>query len=457
MNSAEIVSKLVDRGVLVTESMLEEIKAGIIPAEMEDEAPPVKIINNYTEKGKKRTLQDFFKYFTKRFHALEGMLRSRSELSYVNTINRLKDKPEGENVTIIGFVMSKAETRNKNIMLTLEDMTGIIKVVITQHNSKLFDQAKDIVEDEAIGISGKLGDGIIFCKEIIHPDIPFTELKKSPKEEYIAIIGDPHYGSKVFLDDEFDRMIGWLNGEVGNEEQRAIASKVRYVILPGDLIEGVGVYPGQEEDLKIIDARDQYKGFVTLLQKIPKRMRIIICPGNHDVGRLAEPQPILPKEFVPDLYEMSNVTLLSNPCSFVIGQTEEFPGFNILMYHGFSLIYYADNVPSIRAAGGQKRVELIMKFMLERRHLAPTHKSNQYIPETSRDPMVISRVPDIFITGHIHRTAASMYKNVTLVNSSCWTDITEDQEKRGLEPQPGRLPLINLQTREVKVINFYTR
>jgi len=27
-------------------------------------------------------------------------------------------------------------------------------------------------------------------------------------------------------------------------------------------------------------------------------------------------------------------------------------------------------------------------------------------------------------------------------------------EKRGLQPQPARVPLINLKTREVKIINF---
>ena len=27
-------------------------------------------------------------------------------------------------------------------------------------------------------------------------------------------------------------------------------------------------------------------------------------------------------------------------------------------------------------------------------------------------------------------------------------------EKRGLEPQPARLPIINLKTREIKLINF---
>jgi DNA polymerase II small subunit len=93
---------------------------------------------------------------------------------------------------------------------------------------------------------------------------------------------------------------------------------------------------------------------------------------------------------------------------------------------------------------------------LQRRHLAPTHASVTYIPG-KRDPLVIRRVPDFFITGHVHRVTVSNYRNITLINSSCWSEISEDQIKRGLEPQPARLPVVNLKTREVKIMNFYKK
>ena len=118
------------------------------------------------------------------------------------------------------------------------------------------------------------------------------------------------------------------------------------------------------------------------------------------------------------------------------------------------MIYYANNVESIRAKGGQKRPDLIMKFLLQRRHLAPSHTSNLYIPDTKEDPLIIKDIPDFFITGHIHRLSVSQYKNITLLNCSCWSDESEEQEKRGLEAQPGKLPIVNLKTREVKIINF---
>ena len=124
------------------------------------------------------------------------------------------------------------------------------------------------------------------------------------------------------------------------------------------------------------------------------------------------------------------------------------------MYHGGSLIYYCENIPSIRKAGGQRSVNLAMKYLLQRRHLAPTHKSNLYIPDPEKDFLFIDTIPDFFITGHVHRANIDSYRNITMINSSCWTGKTEDMEKRGLEPQSARLPIINLKTREIKLINF---
>ena len=69
--------------------------------------------------------------------------------------------------------------------------------------------------------------------------------------------------------------------------------------------------------------------------------------------------------------------------------------------------------------------------------------------------MVIDRVPDFFITGHVHRISYANYRGVTMMNVGCWTEVSEEQEKRGLEPQPAKLPIVNLRTRELRIMNFY--
>ncbi len=137
-----------------------------------------------------------------------------------------------------------------------------------------------------------------------------------------------------------------------------------------------------------------------------------------------------------------------------IGAKEGFPGFDVMLYHGMSLIYYAMNVPSIRAAGGMKRTDLILKYLMQRRHLSPSYGASQFVPCIDKDPLIIQKVPDFLVTGHIHRLSVSNYRNVTLINAGCWNGATEDQEKRGIEPQPAKLPIINLKTRQVHLMNF---
>ena len=154
-------------------------------------------------------------------------------------------------------------------------------------------------------------------------------------------------------------------------------------------------------------------------------------------------------------WKLPNVTMVSNPAMVNIHSSEKFPGFEVLLYHGFSFIYYADQVESIRSQGGQERVDLIMEFLLKRRHLAPTHKSTLYLPDAKKDSLVIENIPDFFLSGHIHRVAASNYRNVTMLNCSCWLKTTEFQEKLGLKPQPGRALLVNLQSRKVKIMKFF--
>ena len=418
----------------------------------------VKIVYSYNKSPKKRVVTDFFKYFNLRFKALEKIIRMRPEMEGLVSINKLKLKEERENVSIIGMIKEKSLTKNKNIILVLEDLTGQTSVLIHKNNNEAYTVGKDLVLDEVIGVIGSAGKNIVFSNKVIFPDVPMNkEFKKAPIESYAVFLGDFHFGSKVFLQKEFDKFLAWINGTVGSEEQKEIANKVKYIFFAGDLVEGVGVYPGQEEDLEIKDIKEQYAILSKSLSKIGSDKKLIICPGNHDAGRIAEPQPPLYNDFAEALWQLPNAAIVSNPAMINIGSTEDFSGLDVLLYHGYSLIYYANNVESIRNAGGQKRVDLIMKFLLQKRHLAPTHESNMYIPDAEEDPLVIDKIPDIFVTGHIHRASASEYRNITLLNTSCWSDITEDQEKRGLEPQPGRIFVMNLQTRKVKLINFYGR
>jgi DNA polymerase II small subunit len=421
----------------------------------------VKILSQYQDKPKKRTPQDFVNYFNARYKAIERMLHSRSELQNMTSIGRLTNKKDRETVSIIGLVADKQTTKNENIILVLEDLSGRIKVIVKKDKQEVYEAARDIVPDEVIGVTGGIsgftGDTVVFANSIVVPDIPLTgELKKSPDETYMAILSCVHVGSKLFLKDSFDRFIRWVRGETGSDEQKAIAAKLGYIIIVGDLVDGIGIYPSQEKELEILDITEQYNEAARLLSQIPKHIPIIITPGNHDAGRISEPQPQLTKTYAKALYELPNAILVGNPCMVNIHGSETFPGFDLLLYHGYGFDDYGEMVQSIKNSGKSisDRAALIMKFLLQRRHLAPTHTSTLYIPDPEKDPLVLEKVPDFFIAGHIHKSSSASYRGVGIICASCFQSKTPFQEKMGHEPDPGRVPVVNLQTRAVKVIRF---
>ncbi len=420
----------------------------------------VEIIKSYDKEPRKRTFQDFVSVFNNRFKKLSELLKKRQELETVTSISRLHTKNQNDRTAIIGMISDKQITKNNNILLTMEDTTGTCTAIIrkTDEEKELFETAENLVLDEVIGITGVFLNKAIFVDTIIFPDIPLNkELKKQKEEEYAVMLGDTHFGSNHFMTEDFKKFIKWINQNLGSKTQKEIASKVKYVFLTGDIVEGVGIYPSQEEDLDIKDITQQYEEAARWLKQIPQEIEIIAQSGNHDAGRLSEPQEAPFKDMAKALWDMQNMTLISNPGYVNIGKTDTFPGFDVLMYHGGSLIYYADNMPRIRASGGQKRADEIMKTLLQKRHLAPTHKSTLYLPDPDEDFLLIDIIPDFFVTGHIHRSSVSNYRNITIINASCWTETTEDQIKRGLEPLPARIPIVNLKTREVKLINFLTK
>src|SRR3989338_4210393 len=415
----------------------------------------VTVVISYKNVPRKYVVNDFSNFFTSRYRFLEGLLRNRVEIQNTLTINRVLNKKEKEAVSIIGMVEEIAETKTGNLILTVEDLTGRIKILFSKNRKELHLSAKDLVLDEVIGISGTCSDKIIFAEKVVWPDVPSNhELKKGDKEEYVIFLSDIHVGSSLFLKKEFDKFLRWINGNTGNDAQKDIAQKIKYIIIAGDLVDGVGVYPSQEEELEIKDIAGQYAEFCRLIQQIPADKQIIICPGNHDVVHLAEPQPSFYQEFSPGLFSLPNATLVTNPSLVNIGKTETFPGFDILLYHGYSFDYYVANVESIRTGGGYHRADLIMKFLLKRRHLAPSFTSTPYYPSNAEDPLLIRKVPDFLITGHIHYCCVANYRGITMISGSCWQGKTTFQEKLGHQPEPARIPLVNLKTREVKVLRF---
>ena len=193
------------------------------------------------------------------------------------------------------------QTKNENIELVLEDLTGEIKVIVNKSKTHLFELAKNLSFDEVIGAVGVNSTRVVFANNIILPDVPQKEIKKAQDETYALFLSDTHIGSKNFLKEKFERFLKWINGESGNEQQQEIAKKTKYLFIVGDLVDGVGIYPSQENDLNITDVEKQYEECARLFSQIPKHIKIIISGGNHDALRLAEPQPAFCNYFIKSL------------------------------------------------------------------------------------------------------------------------------------------------------------
>ncbi|MFT7616206.1 MAG: DNA polymerase II small subunit [Candidatus Woesearchaeota archaeon] len=477
----DIIQQLYKERILVTSDILALIKEGktydeivsqvkaspdyvapiIQPEPIQSTRGPsaVKVIETYKEAHREIKIHDFTSHFAVRLQKLTAILRQRSELENITSIARVKQKTDQEKVSIIGFVSDIAETKNGHMMLTIEDKSGEMRcLAIKRDDNEAFEEAKNLSYDEVIGITGTNTEGddkIIFIDQILHPDVPnIIEFKKSPAEGRAAFISDLHFGAKVFLQKEWDDFILFINGKSPDPALNKVANEIQYLFIVGDMIEGAGIYPNQDQDVTHIDVREQYKIAAKEIAKIPSDIHIIICPGNHDTMRLSEPQPPLYKEYAPDLLALPNVINVSSPSVVNIHSLDNFPGFNVLMYHGYSFFYYMNNIEYIRKAGGIERVDLVMEYLLKRRHLSPAHTSNLYIPDPDRDELIIKDIPDFFVSGHLHKFVAKNFKSTTLLNCSCFVGVTDYQKKQGMVPDVAKVAVVNLRTRDVQVVDF---
>src|SRR5439155_26211037 len=104
-----------------------------------------------------------------------------------------------------------------------------------------------------------------------------------------------------------------------------IAASIRYLVVSGDVVDGIGVYPRQDEELIIDDIYGQYEALTRMIADLPDRVTVIMLPGNHDPVRPAEPQPALPSS-IQNLFD-SNVVFAGNPSLSAL------EGVRVLAYH----------------------------------------------------------------------------------------------------------------------------
>ena len=212
----------------------------------------------------------------------------------------------------------------------------------------------------------------------------------------------------------------------------------------GDIIDGIGIFPNQDKELLLLDVDEQMAKATELLDKIPKHIKVFIIPGNHDPGRRALPQPAIPEKHNMHLWNRENFFMLGNPSML------ELNGVKILMFHGQSLDDVVGSTPGLSYAQPAKA----MRVLLKTRHLSPIYGKRTPIAPELEDMMVISEVPDIYHSGHIHVVDLDMYKGTLIVNSGAWQSQTPLQASVGISPTPGIAIIVNLATMKVFTKDF---
>jgi DNA polymerase II small subunit len=464
MDGMDIVKALASKGFMVEPDALEAIKgsdqgtldrllSSIDPSTLtisrEDvmrlkARKPLKVLSDITNNSTCiGDYDEFVGYFRDRYGRLGDMIRHRISARPIESIKR-KGFSRGEKaeVSIIGMVSDVRSTSSGNRLAEIEDMTGSISVLISR-DKDIF--GTPLLLDEVVGVTGTVKEGgLLMASSIIYPDVPNTNVpRRSDEPAAAALISDVHVGSNTFLEDRWLKFIDWLSGDYEDDRSHGLVSRLKYVVVAGDLVDGIGVYPGQEKELNILDIYEQYRKAAEYLDQLPKSLNIVIAPGNHDAVRQAEPQPALPEE-VRRMFKHPHITFVGNPSAV------EIEGVRLLLYHGRSL----DDLVSSLPGTSYSRPEKAMVELLKRRHLSPIYGGKVMIAPEASDHFVIDPLPDIMHSGHVHTVGVCRYRGVTLVNSGTWQAQTEFQKRMNIQPDPARIPIVDLHTGDVSIISF---
>ena len=378
---------------------------------------------------------NLIEYFQNRYKKLSGILSKRPELRAWQKINEITENQTDLNLIVM--ITDIRSTKNGHYLIEVEDDTGSIPLLVSKDNDELIRAAKNLMKDEVIGViaqkrAGQSENQLAICQNIIDPGVP-----RMPRKEVdfgTVFTSDIHIGSMTFLEDAFVRFTRWLNGDFGSEEQREMANNVKYMIVGGDIVDGIGVYPNQDKELAIKDITLQYDEAARLLGDIRSDIKIIITPGNHDASRVAEPQPAVPEKYAKSLYKLNNVEFLSNPSMVSLD------GLEVLIYHGRGI----DDMVMGSNDFSHERNDLVMKEFLRKRHLAPLYGERTPLASELEDHLVIDRVPDVLHTGHVHINTYTNFNGIHCINSGTFQTQTEFQKIYNIVPTPAEVPIIDV-------------
>ena len=380
--------------------------------------------------------KDFVSVFRDRYDRLSKQLRGRVNHRPTSALDSM---PGGSDAAIVGMVNDVRSTASGHWLVELEDTNGVFPALVMKDRD-IAALVDDLLLDEVIAVEGTLSDdgGIVFVDDIHFPEVPRTyDPNTADRHVQAALISDVHVGSQEFAVDAWQSFADWLHTPE--------AESVEYLLVAGDMVEGVGVYPDQDEELDVVDIYEQYEAFAEHLKDVPGDMEIVMIPGNHDAVRLAEPQPAFDEE-LRSIMSAHDAQFTGNPSTVTI------EGVSVLMYHGVSIDEVIAEHPSDEVS--YEHPQKAMELLLKKRHVAPKFGGRNRLAPEEKDYLTIDTVPDVFHTGHVHKLGVGAHHNVRLVNSGSWQHQTAFQESVNIDPDVGTAPILDLDTLDITVRKF---
>jgi DNA polymerase II small subunit len=376
--------------------------------------------------------------FSSRFDKLMSIVKQRrdsSQIQKIGSVNSNIIKP----TKIAGFIMERKITPSST-EIVVDDDSG--KMTIHAIDASVGKKVSELLLDQLIIAEIAVNkQNNFFLKTVYSPDVPDRVASTSKKNAYIIFTSDLHIGSDKFLTVSFEKFLKWISGLAGDLD---VVKKITCLVFAGDLIDGGYVNQYPTKGFIQQDVFEQYKILLRYLAVLPKHIKIILIPGEHDITRRALPQPAIPEKFVGDLRNTENIMFLSNPSQFIVN------GVNVISYHGNSL----DDVIASTPNQVVSRPAQAMKLLLKARHLAPQYGGRTQIAPETEDKLVIEQIPDVFHAGHLHIVDMDSYRGSVILNSGTWQAQTTYQEIAGVTPTPGIVPVMNLANLEVTMKSF---
>jgi len=406
-----------------------------------DVEPELKVLSQVSLQHYTPTPEGFLKLFRDRYERLYKLFKTRRDLGSIVHIGELR--PNMHDIALVGLVTEKRRLASGAYLLELEDPTGIVTVVIPPE-PKVVSKLDYVLPDVCIAVIGDYKKGKILAKDISLPEIRPPSMPEDPPAVSVLLLSDLHIGSSLFMNECFMKLVRWLRGE--DLHMRELARSVKYVVIAGDIVDGAGIYPGQEEELCIKDVEKQYEEAARILSQLPDYVELVVIPGNHDATSPALPYAGFLEDYAYPLKDLSNVTTAGDPVLLSLH------GVKLLASHGRSLDDVIASIPG--ASFTPDGVARAMQCLLRCRHLAPIYGLKTPLAPLGRDFMVIEQVPHILHMGHVHISSVSRYRGVILANSGTWQSQTKYQLSMGIHPTPCQAVLVRLDTLQATILNF---